>query len=108
MTMTAAVATEVLRVSHLATAAAALNEISTGEPSQDLDELVVSSLAFLPRLSEPVDASADATPGTARECLEQIGELIEGWPSQVCTQHPDWAGFYSTFLAALGQARHAS
>lgn len=97
---------QVVRVAQLAAGALALQPQTTGA-TEALDYLAVTSLAFAS--AQPDDAwsgvEASPLPTSSRACLEEIGQLINDWPGDLCATHPDWPGFYRSFLAALSQAR---
>lgn len=97
---------EVVRVAQLAAGAVAMHP-QTESSAADLDYLAVSSLAFAS--AQPDDAwsavEASPVPESSLACLEEIGQLINDWPGDLCDTHPDWTGFYRSFSTALTQAR---
>ena len=88
-----------VRVGQLAVAAVALCP-DPGPLGEALDYLAVTGLWFA---SAQPDDAWDATetlsvPTSLLECLEEIGQLINDWPGDMCDTHPDWAGFYRLSL----------
>ena len=95
---------QAVRVAQLAAGAVALHPQAATEA---LDYLAVASLAFAS--AQPDDAwsvvEASPVPDSTLACLEEIGQLINDWPGDLCDTHPDWPGFYRSFSTALTQAR---
>ncbi len=97
---------QAVRIAQLAAAAVAMHAQADGA-TEPLDYLAVTSLAFAS--TQPDDAwsavEASPVPESSLACLEEIGQLINDWPGDLCDTHPDWTGFYRSFLTALTQAR---
>lgn len=98
---------QVVRVAQLAAAAVAMHP-QTDSSAADLDYLAVSSLGFASEQPDDAWSTVEASspvPESTLACLEEIGQLINDWPGDLCDTHPDWTGFYRSFSTALTQAR---